>query len=63
MTAWTDEPDGLSLDSDWHWHFFSDGYAVLWLQLLFDKFKFATLLGVVESVGTDLLKTPGQDVL
>ncbi len=39
------------------------GYRILGLQLLFDKFKFASLLGVVEAVGADLLKPFGQGML
>jgi len=63
LAAWTDESHGLSLDRALLRSFFGSDFAVLWLQLLFDKFKFLSLLGVIESVGADLLEAPGQDVL
>ena len=63
MAAWTEDPRRLSLDRVLLRYFFAGNFAVLWLQLLFDKFKFLSLLGVVEAVGADLSKALGQDVL
>ena len=63
MAAWTEDPRRLSLDRVLLRYFFAGSFAVLWLQLLFDKFKFLSLLGVVEAVGADLSKALGQDVL
>ena len=63
MAAWTDESHGLSLDRALLRSFLGSDFAVLWLQLLFDKFKFVSLLGVIEPEGANLLEAPGQDVL
>ena len=63
MTAWTDDTHKLSPDWALLRSFFGSDFAVLWLQLLFDNFKFAPLLGMIEAVGTDLLEALGQDVL
>ena len=62
MAAWADDSNGLSLDRALHVFGLCD-FAVLWLQLLFDKLKFLTLLGMIEPVGSYLLKTFGQNML
>ena len=63
VAAWADESDRLSLDRGRGWQFLCNGFAVLWLQLLYDNFKFVPLLGMIEAVGSDLLEALGQDVL